>query len=272
MSESFQHTHASYLQLTKWSYTHPELIAGMTTRLGGVGEVPYDTFNLAWHVPDKEETILENRELLASLLDFPLDNWVGAEQVHGTEIQHVKKRDAGKGARKQDTAISSCDGLITNEPDILLTAFFADCVPLFFFDPIEEWIGIAHAGWRGTVAGIGPKMIEALTNKGAKVENIRVAIGPSICADVYEVDKNVIQHIPDQYKKEPYVMEKDDEKYLLSLQTLHKALLLKTGVLEKNIDVTQYCSHKDDHMFFSHRRDQGKSGRMLGFIGLKQVK
>lgn len=269
MDECFHHTHPAYLELTKWRYTHPELVAGMTTRLGGIGEGAFESFNLGWHVPDKQDTIHHNRETLASLLEFPLKTWVGGEQVHETSIHHVTKKDIGKGAYKQDTAIPKCDGLITNQPNILLTAFFADCVPLFFFDPVKEWIGIAHAGWRGTVAGIGLKMVKAFQEKGVDINNLKVAVGPSIGGDVYEVDDNVIKHIPEKYRQEPYVISKTDNKYLLSLQALHKELLLEAGILEGNIEVSQYCTYVNDHMFFSHRRDEGKTGRMLGFIGLK---
>ncbi|MYL33060.1 peptidoglycan editing factor PgeF [Pontibacillus yanchengensis] len=271
MSESFHHTHPSYLEISKWTYSNPNLVAGMTTRIGGEGIAPFDSFNLGWHVPDVKETIRKNRETLANLLQFPLEHWIGGEQVHDTEVYTVKKKDIGKGALSQDNALPNCDGLITNLPNVLLTAFYADCVPLFFYDPVEEWVGIAHAGWKGTVAGMGPEMIRALEDKGVDANHIKVAIGPSISGDVYEVDENVLQHIPSELRVEPTVLDKGNGKYLLSLQNMHKHLLLESGVKEKNIEVSEYCTYQNDHLFFSHRRDQGKTGRMLGFIGLKRL-
>ncbi|WP_345238793.1 peptidoglycan editing factor PgeF [Pontibacillus salipaludis] len=268
--ESFHHTHPSYMELTKWTYPHPELTVGLTTRIGGTGEPPFDSFNLAWHVPDQQDTIRRNRETLAQLLDFPLESWVGGEQVHKTEIKRVTKKDLGKGATSRETAIPDCDGLITNEPNLLLTAFYADCVPLFFFDPVNNWIGIAHAGWRGTVASMGPKMIDALEKHGADKRHIRVAVGPSIGGDAYEVDDAVVDQIPNQFRSEPTVIEQGSGKYLLSLQQMHKELLMQAGIKEDHIEVSEYCTYQNSHLFFSHRRDEGKTGRMLGFIGFKK--
>lgn len=270
MSEGFHHTHPSYLEITKWTYSHPELVVGMTTRLGGKGEPPFDTFNLGWHVPDIQDTIQQNRETLASLLQFPLDSWIGGEQVHDTYIYTVTKKDKGRAAFGQDTSIPKCDGLITNEPGVLLTAFYADCVPLYFFDPITNWIGIAHAGWKGTVANMGPKMVQALSEKGVDPSHLRVGIGPSIGGDVYEVDDQVMQNIPEKYHIEPTVQSQENGRYLLSLQHMHVDLLLEAGVDEKHIERSEYCTYQNDHLFFSHRRDKGKTGRMLGFIGIKE--
>ncbi|KGX88527.1 peptidoglycan editing factor PgeF [Pontibacillus litoralis] len=270
MSERFQHIHPSYLQLTKWTAANPQLKAGMTTRLGGEGVAPYDSFNLGWHVPDAHEIVLRNRQKLAQLLEFPLQNWVSGQQVHGTLIHQVTKQDVGKGALSQASAIPQCDGLLTNEKGVLLTAFYADCVPLLFHDPINGWIGIAHAGWRGTVAGIGSKMVQALIERGAKASNIRVAIGPSITGEAYEVDDHVVKHIPSCYRQEPFVVEKHDGKYMLYLQRFHKQLLLNEGLSEHHIDITQYCTYRNEELFFSYRRDNGQTGRMLAFIGMKR--
>ncbi|KGX93250.1 laccase [Pontibacillus halophilus JSM 076056 = DSM 19796] len=269
MIEGFHHTHPAYLEVTKWTYGNEQLVAGMTTRLGGLGEVPFDTFNLAWHVPDVHQTIVDNRHILADLLQFPVHTWVGGEQVHGTRIHRVTRQDLGKGALEQDTAVKEVDGLITNEKDVLLTAFYADCVPLFFYDPVTEWVGIAHAGWKGTVGRMGPKMIDALVEEGSSIENIKVAIGPSIGGDVYEVDDTVIQHILREERTEDVILSASSGKYMLSLQHLHLQQIKKAGILEKNIELSEYCTYQNDHLFFSHRRDQGKTGRMLGFIGLR---
>lgn len=269
MSERFQQKHPSYLDISEWTNAFPDLVAGMTTRVGGAGEPPFDSFNLGWHVPDNQDTIRHNREMLASLLQFPLKSWVGGEQVHDTKIHTVTQKDKGKGAFGQETAIPSCDGLITKESNILLTAFFADCVPLFFYDPQSSWIGIAHAGWKGTVSNMGPKMVQALENQGVDSKSLRVGIGPSISGDMYEVDENVIRHIPDKFQRPPIIETQTNGRYLLSLQHMHVELLLEAGIEESHIEQTEYCTYQSDHLFFSHRRDQGKTGRMLGFIGLK---
>nr|WP_255639801.1 peptidoglycan editing factor PgeF [Aquibacillus saliphilus] len=244
----------------------PRLKAGITTRLGGISKSPFDSMNMGLHVPDNPEDVLKNRMILSNILDVSLDNWVMGEQVHGTEINLISQDQIGRGSRSHQDTLAGIDGIITNQSGVLCTAFFADCVPLFFYDPETKWIGIAHAGWRGTVDQIAVKMVDRLIGVGVNKESLLAAIGPSISSSNYEVDAQVIAHVP-EYMKDIAAKANKNGRYLLDLRQLNKEYLLQAGILDENISVTNYCTYTDEKLFYSHRRDQGKTGRMLGFIG-----
>jgi polyphenol oxidase len=269
MNEPFENTHQqSYLQIKKWS--NDNLIAGITTRIGGKSQSPFNSLNMGWHVNDSEDSVAKNYSLIEKELDFPLLNWASSKQVHGTNILRIHQGDATSGQLSPPNFTTECDGFITNEPNILLTAVFADCVPLFFYSPKENLIGLAHAGWRGTVKGIGRKMVHEFIDSGANLKDIKVAIGPSISSMHYEVDDYVVSNIPIAYHKPPIIFQKDDDHYDLDLNQLHKEIFLEEGLLEENILVSSYCTYSEEELFFSYRRDKGQTGRMMAFIGMKE--
>ena len=265
MKEPFIKADPSFFAINAWQTGHPRLVTGFTTRDGGVSKEPYDSLNFGLHTDDRPEDVIKNRELLAGLLHVPLEQWVLAEQVHSNRVAVVTEADSGKGTRDYHTSLTGMDGLITNRKNILLAAFFADCVPLFFFDPETELIGIAHAGWKGTVQNIAGEMIGKLAGLGARKENIMAAIGPSISGGCYEVDDSVISQIDIRHRTA--AKEKENGRYLLDLRRLNAELLKEHGLAEAHISITQRCTLTDEAHFYSYRRDQGRTGRMLGFIG-----
>lgn len=260
-------THVTNRQLSCFS-NHRQLIAGLTTRQGGVSAEPFDSLNMGLHVHDRESDVVQNRERLAEEIGIPLDRWVMGEQVHGVEVKSIDESDIGKGARQLVTAVSGVDGLITNKPNTVLAAFYADCVPLYFVDQVTGWIGIAHAGWKGTVHGMAKTMIERLVQEGASLENIEMAIGPCISAEHYEVDQRVMENIPSHLQKEVSKVV-DEGHFLLDLKALNHTLAIEAGLKEGNVHTTRYCTYEEERLLYSHRRDQGKTGRMLGYIGWK---
>lgn len=266
--EPFHHNNDSFLALTDWKNIQPSLQVGFTTRYGGISKPPFKSFNLGLHIPDNEQDVIHNRKLLAKKINIPMGNWVSGEQIHGTKIKVINDADKGKGAFAYHESLSDIDGLITNQKGVLCTAFYADCVPLFFFDPESGYIGIAHAGWKGTVNGISAKMIEAFKAAEVNLETLKVAIGPCISKDAYEVDDHVIKNLTMEQKRNT-AQKQGENHYLLDLKKLNTEILLQSGVLRHNIEVTNYCTFRDEEMFFSHRRDHGKTGRMLGFIGFQ---
>ncbi|MBM7571746.1 peptidoglycan editing factor PgeF [Aquibacillus albus] len=265
--EPFLLNNHSTLLIEDWKKDAPTLVAGITTRDGGVSKGSFASLNLGFHVPDTPEHVLENRESLAEFLKIPLRNWVMGEQTHQTKVVVVSHADAGKGAFEHRSTLNGVDGIITSERGLLCTAMFADCVPLYFFDPITGWIGIAHAGWRGTVNKMAKEMVDSLVNQGVDVQSLRVTIGPCISQFNYEVDDKVVDHIPNNWK-EKVVKRTKTGRFLLDLRKLNQEILLDSGVLGENIKVTNFCTFQDDK-FFSHRRDNGMTGRMLGFIGFQ---
>lgn len=270
MKDIFEQTDASVLHLRNWENVDPALVVGLTTRSGGHSEPPYNSLNIGLHVGDQYETIIKNRETLAEKLSVPLTHWVTGEQVHGTAIHVVQTNDKGKGAYDFDTSIKNVDGLITKEKGLLCSAYFADCVPLYFYDSTTGYIGMAHAGWKGTVNGIAKKMVEKMHGLGADLTDLLVAVGPSISQSNYEVDQHVIDHIDVKYKDAVTTASKQPGKYLLDLKQLNRAILRDSGLRDENIKISNYCTYREKDLFFSHRRDQGKTGRMLGFIGYRR--
>lgn len=268
--DHFQQEHPTYQVIKTWKKQFPNLTAGITTRHGGTSSHPYESLNLAFHVNDNPQDVINNRKILANQLGFSLDHWILGEQVHGANVETVKSDSAyvGAGSTPDIPAIANVDGIITNKRNVLLCAFFADCVPLYFYDPSSGWIGIAHAGWKGTVSGIAKEMVKRLNQEGVLSNRIHVAIGPSIGPQHYQVNHLVIDQIPQQYIEHVCVkLDHVEDQYLLDLKKLNYLMLIDQDIRPEQITISQQCTFEQDY-FYSHRRDQGKTGRMLGFIGL----
>jgi polyphenol oxidase len=270
--ESFVLKTKEYFSLEAWEKECPDLVVGFTTKNGGVSQQDFSSLNFGFHVGDQLESVCHNKEILSRLIQFPVSNWVAAEQTHGINIKKIEKEACGRGSYRYDDSILDTDGFFTNEKGILLTLCFADCVPLFFLDKRTKMIGIAHAGWKGTVNNIAKKMVQNWEKEGIDPKDILVVIGPSICEKCYIVDDYVIdfvQKILEDVEKKPYNLINKGQ-YHLDLKQLNKLLLMQNGIKESNIYVTDYCSSCDENEFFSHRRDNGKTGRMMSFIGWKE--
>lgn len=269
--EPFKQTADPFLTLASPSFSgEKDITAGFTIRSGGFSPSPFHSNNMAFHVGDTTENVIKNREKLAAAAGRPLSTWTAAEQVHKADIIRVEKQDAGKGAWTREGRIAEADGMYTQSPDVTLVSFYADCVPLYFHAPRKGLIGLAHAGWKGTALNIGARMIEIWEKTElVEPEDIYVVIGPCISAQHYEVDKAVINAV--EQKLEPSALKpwtkNSDGGYQLDMKALNHQLVEQAGVPGEQIEVTSYCSYEDEQLFFSHRRDQGKSGRMMSFIG-----
>ncbi|RHW36485.1 peptidoglycan editing factor PgeF [Neobacillus notoginsengisoli] len=258
--------------LRDWMEKHPGLAAGFSSRNGGAGTNEYGSLNTGFHVGDDFLVVQKNRRLIAETAGFSAADMVGAEQTHGIQIKKVGNRHKGMGASDYERSVKDTDGFYTDEAGVLLTMCFADCVPLYFFDPTNRMIGIAHAGWKGTVNGIGPEMVRLWKEEGIRSDNIFAAIGPSICKKCYIVDDYVISFVNNRLEhveKKPY-NQISPGQYSLDLKEMNRMLLIEAGIQEQNIAESNLCSSCSREHFFSHRRDNGKTGRMLGFIGWKE--
>lgn len=271
--EPFVQKDKSYYLIPEWEAKYPNVIAGFTTKHGGFSSDSFESLNMGFHVDDRKNSVCQNRLILSEKLKFPLEQWVGAEQTHETKIRKVNKSDKGKGSHDYGDSFKQTDGFYTSESGLLLTLCFADCVPLYFIAPQQRIIGAAHAGWRGTVAGIGREMISCLSAEGVKPSEVHVAIGPSICEKCYVVDDYVVSHLQNKVEdvtKNTYNLI-DKNQYQLNLPKLNKQILMDAGVLEENIMSTNLCTSCNHELFFSHRKDQGTTGRMISFIGWKEA-
>lgn len=271
-NEPFYKETESFYTIKKWTEQFPGLKAGITTRLGGESEGCYDSLNMGLHVGDDNQHVAKNRTRIAHSLQFPLEHWVGAEQTHGNRIHEVIPADRGKGSISYSTSIKDTDGFLTEHHNTLLTMCYADCVPLYFLDKQDGKIGVAHAGWKGTVGEIGPAMISAFMDRGSRLADIEVVIGPSICETCYVVDDRVLDRVKkvlEDGNDLPYNL-KEEGQYHLDLKKVNRLLLLQSGLAEKQIHTSGYCSSCSNE-FYSFRRDEGKTGRMMSFIGWKEM-
>lgn len=248
------------------------LIAGFSTRLGGVSKGHLSSLNLSFNRGDDREAVLENHKRFANALGYPYENTVFSTQVHKTRIKSVTMEDAGKGIIKENDIIDT-DGLITNVKNLPIMTFYADCIPLFFYDPRNEVIGMAHSGWRGTVQDIAFHMVDKFKKLyNSDPADIIAAVGPGICKDCYEVDINCADNFIKKYNDEELkriVFYKKEDKFNLDLKEACRINLLHCGITEENITVAEYCTYHNSELFFSHRATNGMRGNLAGVMCLK---
>jgi YfiH family protein len=261
------------LFLQRWMSQYPWLTVGFSTRLGGRSQPPYESLNCGLHVGDRPIDVVQNRNRLVQLQGYSFEQWTCANQIHGSSLYQVGMEDRGKGNATLDAAIPDVDGLYTRRKDIFLASFYADCVPIYFLDPINRVVGIAHAGWKGTVSNIATKMIKRWQEEfGTDLSTIRVAIGPAIGGCCYEVDDTVMDHImphADYLSTKAYTSN-ENGRYQLDLKQVNYDFIKKAGILSENIEVSSWCTSCRSDLFFSHRKENGKTGRMTAFIAIKE--
>ncbi|MFC4076520.1 peptidoglycan editing factor PgeF [Salinithrix halophila] len=260
-----------YFSLLLWEREFPHLTAGISARNSESFHDP-NLYNYALHVGSDPDRVLGNRRRLAEALNIPPASWTYGEQVHGTRIREVTNSEKGRGRHETSPALEGTDGLLTGEEEIFLFSFYADCVPLFFYSPDRGLVGVAHAGWRGTVGGIGPAMVEEFVSRGADRGQIRAAIAPSIGPCCYEVDDKVSQPLIKALPEADVqvLQPAGPGKWNLDLKEANRQLLLDSGLSGEHILVTHWCTSCHPELFHSHRRDQGKTGRMAAFIGKRK--
>lgn len=249
------------------------VIHGFSTRLGGVSRGYLGTMNLSFHRGDDPEAVMENHRRLAAAIGYDASNAVFSDQVHETRIRSVTREDAGKGIVK-DTDIIGIDGLVTDCPGIPLVTFYADCVPLFFYDPVRQVAATAHSGWRGTVAGMGAVMIDYMKNHyGCRAEDIVCAIGPSICGNCYEISQDVADAFQERFPQDKYpeLMRAGREgHYDLDLWKANQWILQEAGIRPEHLDITDLCTCCNPELLFSHRASHGMRGNLAAVIMLPE--
>lgn len=239
-----------------------------TTRLGGVSEGEFASMNFSIERGDREENVLVNYKRIAKVLGCRAEDMTASHQTHTTNIRRISGADKGKGVtRPRD--YENVDGLVTAETGIVLVTFYADCVPLYFVDPVHRAIGLAHSGWRGTVNRMGECMVRAMEqNFGSSPEALYAAIGPSICRDCYEVGEDVAE----QFANMPgnvVLPGRRSGKYQLDLWRANEIVLRQAGVPEDHIAVTDICTCHNREYLFSHRASNGHRGTLGAFMMLK---
>lgn len=269
----------SLFLLSDWMEREPRLTAGFTGRAGGVSSAPWESLNIGLHVGDAAEDAIENRRKVAEAIGWPFEAWTCAEQIHGSSVYQVRAGERGRGRLSMTDAIAGCDAIMTNVEGVLLTSFYADCVPLYYYDPDNGAVALAHAGWRGTVAGIAEETIRRMTEAyGTRPERLLAAVGPSIGGCCYEVDGAVITEIErmigelalDAGAAARCLMPESGGKARIDLKEINRQIMIKAGILASRIEITKWCTGCEVELFFSHRMEGGKTGRMASWIGITE--
>ena len=245
---------------------------GFSTRLGGVSEGCFSSLNLSFDRGDDRAAVAENFRRMGEALSVHCEDMVLSQQTHTTNIRIVTDEDRGKGiTRERD--YTDIDGLITNVPGICLVTTYADCVPLYFLDPVKKVIALSHSGWRGTVGKIGKKTVELMhDNFGSDPADILAAVGPSVCQDCYEVSADVIDRFKEVFDRSVWdelFYEKPDGKYQLDLWKANEKIFLEAGIRKDHIAVTNVCTHCNSEILYSHRAMGDKRGNLCAFLALK---
>lgn len=243
-----------------------------TTRQGGVSEGIYESMNLGYTRGDDEKAVTENYDRLSEAMGIRKENIVLAKQTHTANVRKVTRSDCGKGVvRERD--YDDVDALITNEPEIVLGIFMADCVPVCLVDRKKKAIGLAHSGWRGTVQRITQNTLYAMKKEyGTDPADVAAAIGPSICQDCYEVSKDVADEFYAEFSEDHWkelLYAKENGKYQLNLWKANEIVLTEAGVPKDQIETTALCTCCNPKRLFSHRASHGKRGTLAAFLMLE---
>ena len=242
------------------------LVCAMTTRLGGVSKGDCTSMNLSFTRGDEEEAVRENYRLIGNALGINMEKACLSHQVHKTDLYTVTKEDAGRGLFKEKEPLFEIDGLMTKELGIPLVTFFADCVPLMFYDPVKKVIASSHSGWKGTVDRIGAKTVLKMEEEmGSRREDILAVVGPSICQKCYEISEDVALRFKAEFTDEQYrqfMIEKENGKYQLDLWKVNELILLEAGIRKEHLAVTDFCTCCNPEFLFSHRASHGRRGNL----------
>lgn len=234
---------------------------GVFTRLGGCSRSPWDSLNTGHTVGDDLEAVEANHELIFQALDVRREDVVSPHQVHSTVVRVVGEQDRGQ-------VCPETDALVTHAPDVVLMLRFADCVPILLYDPVRAVVGLAHAGWRGTVAGMAGAAVRTMVNDvGCHASDILAGIGPSIGPCCYEVGEEVADAASSAFSGADGVLEsRPNGRWHLDLWAANRRQLASAGV--RNIEVAGICTACRTDEWFSHRAERGKTGRLGALIGL----
>lgn len=246
---------------------------GFSTRLGGVSQGCYASMNLSFTRGDDEAAVRENYYRIAKSIGVKCENMVLSQQTHTTNVRVVTEKDKGKGIVKP-LDYTDVDGMVTNIHGICLVTFYADCVPLYFVDPVQKAIGLSHSGWRGTVGEIGKETIRKMEEQyGSDPKDILAAVGPSICKDCYEVSEDVILEFQKNFKERYWkdlFYRKENGKYQLDLWKANEIIFKESGILPEHIAMTNVCTHCNSEILYSHRTSGDRRGNLAAFLALKE--
>lgn len=240
-----------------------------TTRLGGVSKGECSSLNLSFNRNDSRENVIENYRIISDAIGIDFNKIVLSNQIHDNKIRIVTAEDAGKGLIRESDIIGF-DGLATNVHGIPLVTFYADCVPVLLLDPVKKAIAAVHSGWKSTLKNIAYEAMLVMKNTyNSDFKDIQAVIGPSICQDCFEVDKDVYGSFIEKFSWCDKYTTFSNGKYHIDLQGIIKDVMIDAGVPDKNISISDVCTKCNRDVFFSFRGDNRKTGSLAAFMMLK---
>ncbi len=243
-----------------------------STRAGGVSEGCLGSLNLGWDRGEARENVVENYKRVCKALEGDYQKLILSDQIHETKVVYAQEEYCG--GENIEKKLKGVDGLVTDQPGLILATSYADCVPLFFVDTKKKIVASSHSGWKGTVAKIGQETIRKMADMGSDLTDIVVVIGPSICQECYEVSEDVAIQFMEKYGEEAgndiikkgKRMPDGEQKYQLDLWAANWHQLVQTGIPKENIHVSGLCTCCNSEILYSHRASRGKRGNLNGFL------
>lgn len=234
-----------------------------STRLGGLSPAPFDSLNLGnpsgCDVQDDYERIYENYRLLQSAIGCADRTRCWVHQVHGGNVVRATRGDSFESGARADATLS-------DDVEKILAVRVADCVPVLLAGNDGRIVSAVHAGWRGVIADVVPNAIAAMRQCGCSIDSIVAAIGPCIGEDAFEVGPEVVEQFERSFDGDVPARRTPDGKGRVDLRRAVEMQLLRAGIGEEHIETTDRCTYRDRGEFFSHRRDNGITGRMAALI------
>ena len=229
------------------------LVHAVFTRMGGVSKGPFATLNVGKSVGDDEVAVAENHARIYAHLGLQADQVVTTHQVHGNQVAFVAADSIGQ-------VIPATDGLVTGAPGIALMLRFADCQPILLYDPVRHALGLVHAGWRGVAQGIAHRAVEAMKGAfGSKPGDLLAGLGPAIGPCCYTVGHEVAAAMGYALSDWQQVLQPDGNDWSFDLPAANAQQLAATGV--QQLEQAGLCTACRQEEFFSHRGDNGRTGR-----------
>ena len=243
---------------------------GFSTREGGITvDPPKASLNLSWTRCGSPEEVIANFKIFAEGAGIDYDDMAVVNHEHGANVLRIAHEHRGRGFYKDP--LPPCDGIITDDPTVTLVTSHADCGADFFYDPVHRAIGMAHAGWKGTLLRIGAEMARRMAEEfDTDPSDIIAATGPCICRDCFEVDADLGEKFQSEFGYPGISRPGRQGKAYVDLELAAAVQFVEAGIRPERITLMNACTYENRRHFFSHRRDKGITGSMAAYIKLIQ--
>lgn len=243
---------------------------GFSTREGGITvDPPKASLNLSWTRCGSPEEVIANFKIFAEGAGIDYDDMAVVNHEHGANVLRIAHEHRGRGFYKDP--LPPCDGIITDDPTVTLVTSHADCGAYFFYDPVHRAIGMAHAGWKGTLLRIGAEMARRMAEEfDTDPSDIIAATGPCICRDCFEVDADLGEKFQSEFGYPGILRPGRPGKAYVDLELAAAVQFVEAGIKPESITLMNACTYENRQHFFSHRRDKGITGSMAAYIKLIQ--